>query len=998
MRTEGRPLNRRHNRSTALWLLVTLCGWVFPTRAAADFPYSLRVWQSPDGLPEDFAQSLSQTQDGYLWIGTSGGLVRFDGVRFTVFNHTGEPLFTDDSIYSLRATRDGSLWIGTEGGGLLRFHRGKFSSYGAREGLTNRFVRVLYEDRAGRLWVGTDKGLFRLAEGRLVRVDGRDGIPGINVHAICEDSRGRLLVGGWGLLVLDGERFAYYTSSESLADNSIRTLLQASDGALWIGTISGLRRLAQGLAGNPFHAQRLLSGVNVSVLMESRDRSVWVGTYGHGLFRYQGRHRSRLSAPAPLPHNNVLALFEDNEENVWIGTQGGLLRLSPSAATILTTRDGAPQSINTVYEDRGGELVVAALNGKLYRVHGEWLEPFPLPYSVANLRYRNAFRDSGGALWLGTDGQGVVRLSPAGVERYTMRQGLVNDFVRAFCEDDSGAVWIGTDGGLSRWAQGRIQNYDAASGLVYGSIRFLHLSRNGALWVGTDGGVSRWRAGRFEPDALLETLRGKKAWAVHEDAEGGLWIGTHGHGLFLLKRGTVARITTAQGLPSNKIHYIAEDRHSHLWMSTPSGVIAAARRELESLAHGEVRQIPMRVYGMSEGLGTTQMIGGVQPAGVMTARGELWLPATKGLVRIRPVIRTSVEPPPLRIEAAFADDRPVRVSDPLSLGPGEGKLEIHYTAIRLRSPERLRFRYWMEGFDHNWTEAGPRRVAYYTNMPPGTYRFRVAAYEINEPRSATEQVMQVQWRPHFYQTAWFLGLCCLTAAGMAGLLYWLHIRSLRQRFAAVLEERSRLAREMHDTLIQGCVGLSALLEAASHAHDVSPATSKELLERARQEARATVEEARLAVWNLRQAADARQDLGKALSQLARQVSIETGIPVQFETNGGTFAMEADCTRNVLLVVREALQNAARHAAPHRLRVWLGGTDKHIRIRVTDDGCGFDPAAVAAADGRRYGLLGMKERVRQLGGEIVVDSAPGRGTEVRIEVPVRNRPPRREPLG
>ncbi len=981
-----------------MWLLLVVSAWGCPGIAAADFPYSLRVWQSPDGLPEDFAQSLSQTQDGYLWIGTSGGLVRFDGVRFTVFRHSTEPLFTDDSIYALRAARDGSLWIGTEGGGLLRYLRGRFSSYGAAQGLTNRFVRVIYEDRRGQLWIGTDKGLFRLAEGRLVRVDGRDGIPGINVHAICEDARGRLLVGGWGLLVLEGDSFAYYTSSESLADNSIRTLLQASDGALWIGTISGLRRLPQGLAGNPFHARRLLSGVNVSVLMESRDRNVWVGTYGHGLFRYQGSHRSRLSAPAPLPHNNVLALFEDNEENVWIGTQGGLLRLSPSAATILTTRDGVPQSINAVYEDRGGERLVAALNGKLYRVNGEWLEPFPLPHSVANFRYRNAFRDSRGALWLGTDGQGAVRLSAAGVERYTMRQGLVNDFVRAFCEDHSGAVWIGTDGGLSRWAEGRMQNYDAASGLVYGSIRFLHVSRDGALWVGTDGGVSRLRSGRFEADGLLETLRGKKAWAMHEDAEGGLWIGTHGHGLFLLKRGAVARITTAQGLPSSKIHYIAEDRQGHLWMSTPGGVIAAARRQLESLARGEVRQIPMRVYGMSEGLGTTQMTGGVQPAGVMTAQGELWLPSTKGLVRVRPVIRTSAEPPPLRIEAVYADDRPAPVTDPLWLGPGEGKLEIHYTAIRLRSPERLRFRYWMEGFDHNWTEAGTRRVAYYTNLPPGDYRFRVAAYEINEPGSTTEQVIAVQWRPHFYQTAWFLGFCSLTAAGVAGLLYWLHIRSLRQRFAAVLEERGRLAREMHDTLIQGCVGLSALLEAASHAHDVSPATSKELLERARQEARLTVEEARLAVWNLRQAANAREDLGRALRQLARQVSLETGIPVQLEANGGGPQLDAERTRNLLLVVREALQNAARHAEPHTLRVWLGCAGRRIHIRVTDDGRGFDPEEVLAGDGRRYGLVGMKERVREMGGDIVVDSAPGRGTEVRIAVPVRSRARRREASG
>ncbi|MDW8355675.1 MAG: two-component regulator propeller domain-containing protein [Bryobacterales bacterium] len=955
-----------------------------------EFPYSRRVWQSADGLPEDFAQSLAQSRDGYLWVGTSGGLVRFDGARFTVFNGANTPAFADDSVYSLHAGRDGSLWIGTEGGGLLRYRGGKFVPYGAAEGLTNHFVRALFEDRTGRFWAGTDKGLFRLEGNKFVRVDGRDGIPSINVHAIGEDRQGRLLVGGWGLLVLERGKFTYYTSGESLADNSIRTLMEASDGSLWIGTISGLRRLSGGLRGNPFAARRVLSGVNVSVLMESRDGVVWVGTYGHGLFRFEGRRPRRLAAPSPLPHDNVLALFEDREQNVWVGTQGGLLRLSPSVATTLTTSDGVPQSINTVYGDRDGQMIVVALNGKVYRVTGQTLMPFRLPAGVAGLRYRNAFRDRSGALWLGTDGQGVVRISEGRAERYTMRQGLINDFVRAFCQDRGGDIWIGTDGGVSVWSEGRIRNFDMAGGLVYGSIRFLHMDRYGTMWVGTDGGLSRLREGKFETDAVLEVLRGRKTWAIHEDADGGFWIGTHGDGLFFVRGRNHAQVTDRDGLPSNKIHYLAEDRDGHLWISTPAGVVCASRRQLELLAGGKVRQIPWRVYGISEGLGTNQMLGGVQPAGALTASGELWLPATKGLVRIRPGLSGPSEPPPVQIETALADDRPAPVNGRLVFGPGDGKLEIHYTAIRLRSPERLRFKYWMEGFDHNWTDAGTRRVAYYTNMPPGTYRFHVAAYEISEPHRASERAIEVHWRPHFYQTAWFLGFCGLMAAGLGGLLYWVHIRNLRQRFQAVLEERSRLAREMHDTLIQGCVGLSALLEAASHAHDVSPAASKELLERARQEARSTVEEARLAVWNLRHTTETQETLSAAVARLARQVSIETGIPVDFQSDGRPPQMAPEATRNLLLVVREALQNAVRHAAPQQLGVWLRCEPKRVYIRIRDDGCGFEPGAALSRDGQQYGLVGMRERVGEMGGRLTVESAPGQGTEVRLEVPLRRR--------
>src|SRR5215813_2737734 len=344
--------------------------------------YSRRVWRSVDGLPEDFAQSLAQTQDGYLWIGTSGGLARFDGVSFVVFNRENTPALLDDSVYSLLVTKDGTLWAGTEGGGLIRYKDGRFRAFGHAEGLTNGFVRVIYEDRNGRLWVGTDAGLFRMQNESLIRVDGSDGAPRISAHAICEDRAGRLLVGGRGLLILRGMEATYYTSNESLADNSIRTIRQTADGALWIGTISGLRRLDHGVDGDPFMTPKILSGANISVLLESHRGELWIGAYGQGLMRFQSGRIIRFSAPSSLPHNNVLALFEDGEDDVWVGTQGGMLRLSPSAASTITTADGAPQSINTIYPDPRGALFVTALNGKLFEVSHETLQPAALPPSL----------------------------------------------------------------------------------------------------------------------------------------------------------------------------------------------------------------------------------------------------------------------------------------------------------------------------------------------------------------------------------------------------------------------------------------------------------------------------------------------------------------------------------------------------------------------------------------------------------------------------------------
>ena len=940
------------------------------TSSFAEPRYSRRVWRAPDGLPEDYAQALAQTPDGYLWIGTSGGLVRFDGSSFTVFSPANTPALHDDSVYSLLVSHDGVLWAGTEGGGLVRYAAGKLRAYGTQEGLANGFVRAIFEDRSHRLWVGTDHGLFRLDGDRLTRVHE------ISVHSICEDRRGRLLVAGGGLLVLDGGQPEYYRSKETPADNAIRAIHEDASGAVWIGTISGLRRLANGIAGDPFLTPRIVSGVNTDVLLETRDRQMWVGTYGHGLMRWDGTGFQHFTAPSALPHNNLLALFQDTEGNIWVGTQGGLLRMSPSAASTVTTGDREPQSINTIYQDPRGEIYVTTLNGSLVRVSGDALVPVPLPSAFAGMPIRNVYRDRSGVLWMGTDGQGAIR----GTTRLTMRDGMVNEFVRAFCEDRDGAIWIGTDGGLSRYRDGVFRNFNTQDGLAYGSIRALLVDRAGDLWVATDGGLSRFHAGAFVADPLLDQLRGQKVWALYEDAEGGMWAGTHGGGLILLKRGAVRRYTSAQGLPFDKIYFLAEDANGRLWMSGPGGVASIARRDLET----RTGQLPLRLYSTSEGLNTDQMNGGVQPAGAITNTGELWFPSTNGAVRIDPNAPDLASAPPVRIEQVLIGraSRPV-AEGRVEVAPGEGNLEIHYTAIRLRSPEHTRFKYRMENFDPEWIDAGQRRVAYYTALPPGSYRFHVVAYEVNDPARASEQVIGVDWRPRFYQTAWFLALCAAAAVTAALGAWQLHVRNLRQRFEAVLDERNRLAREMHDTLIQGCVGVSTLLEAASGAREVSPTIATELLERARDEVRNTVDEARLAVWNLRQ--EKADHLAEAVADLARQTSLESGIPVALETSGEPIALGGEAARSLLLVIREAVLNALRHGGPSRVGIRLAFTGGGVEVEVKDDGCGFESALVAAAAGHHYGLIGMRERVEKLGGRFEVGSGAGKGTIVRVKV-------------
>jgi signal transduction histidine kinase/ligand-binding sensor domain-containing protein len=949
--------------------------------------YSRRVWQTSEGLPEDYVKAFAQTPDGYLWIGTSGGLVRFDSVRFVVFHSGNEPAFQDDGIYTLRVARDGTLWAGTEGGGLVRYRAGAFRSFGTKDGLANLFVRAIFEDRRGRLWVGTDGGLFRMDGESLVRFDGRDGVPVLHVATIAEDRAGRLLAGGGGLLVVDGATAVHYASSETLADNNIRTIREAADGALWIGTISGLRRIPGGLRGSPFAVPRLLDRTNVSYLWAGRGGGMWVGTYGEGLMRFDAQGIVRFSAPATLPHDNVLAILEDADENVWIGTQGGMMRLRLGAARTLTTRDGAPLSINTIYEDPPGRLLIVALNGRLLQVADGVLVPVDLPPDVARLRIRNVFRDSANRLWIGTDGEGIARIDGRTVVRLTMKDGLVNDFVRAFCEDRDGRIWIGTDGGLGYWQNGTFPRFPTGSGLVYHSIRALRLDRAGALWVATERGVSRIGLPGLVVDRQLDLLQGHKVWALHEDADGGMWMATQGAGLFLLKDGRLSRFTTGDGLPSDKIHFIGEDRQATLWLTGPSGVVAVSRRDLEGSGNDRRRPVSLRVYGTIDGLSTTQMTGGVQSPGAITMSGEVWVASSRGAVRIVPEPPAARRPAPVIVEQVTADDRAMPVAAAITVPPGDGKLEIAYTSVRLGAPESIRFRYWMEGSDREWTYAGQRRAAYYTNLAPARYRFHVAAYELGAPQTMTETVLDIHLQPHFHQTGAFLVLCCamLVAAGWGA--YQLHLRSIRREFAAVLDERNRVAREMHDTLIQGSIGVSTLLEAASNAQATSPALSASLLERARLEIRNAVEEARQAVWNLRRGTSPRDPLIPAVSQLAHRIGLDAGIEIRVRTDGRPTPLSEAAEHGVVMSIREALQNAIRHGAARNLSVHLQFADGDLRVDIVDDGRGFILSQERAEADHHYGLVGMRERIERLGGDFHLTSAPGQGTQIRLRVPI-----------
>lgn len=947
--------------------------------------YTRRVWQTQDGLPENMSQSFAQTPDGYLWIGTSGGLVRFDGVRFVTFDRGNTPQMTENSIFCLTTSRDGTLWAGMEGGGLLRYRGGAFRQYSDADGLTNGFVRAIYEDREDTLWVGTDDGLFRLSGERFTRTDGNGNIPALAVHDIREDQMGHLWVGGSRLLMIRGSDCKEFVLEGYPSATRVKSILETSDGTIWVGTVSGLQHLHGPVERGQFEKVPEISST-VRALHEDRGGTLWIGSIGSGLVRFHDGSFSRIVTPDNLPGGTVLAIFEDNEQNIWVGMQTGLLRLSRAAMSTFPLPEAPNADFGTVYSDRDGSLWVASTH--LFRINAKRTDSEMIPSPEPGIRVRNVLRDRSGALWIGTDGHGAFRMKGSEKDHYTTHNGLTNDFIRAFLESRDGSIWIATDEGINRWRDGALTNYRMTDGLCYFSLRALLEDRKGGIWIGTDRGVSHWVDGGFVQDAIVKRLAEEKVWAIHEDSEGGLWFGTRGGGLFRWRDGALTSYGSEQGLASNSIYHILEDSHGVFWMSGPKGISSVLRRDLDKIAKQPDARPAVTLYGLSDGIEATQMHGGTQPAGVLTSSGELWFPSNRGPVRVLPGLAHPGDLPHVVIEEVLVDGREMPVSGLLVVPPGEGRLQIAYSAIRLRSQERIRFRYMLEGFDREWVEAMNRRVAYYTNLPAREYRFRVQAFEMSMPENVAEASLGFYWRAHIYRTGWFLAACALLLIGAIFLVYRIRLRQVHARFEAVLEERNRIAREMHDTVIQGCASASALLEAVVSIEQDSNGPRKDLLDSARTQIRATVDEARQAVWNLRQKESASPEITQLLGSMAQQVSHVSRVPVRFETSGKTLPLDRTVEYVVLMVAREAVSNAVHHAHPEEVRINVSFDKNKMHLQVIDNGRGFVLEEALTSPSSHFGLIGMRERIEHLGGRFKIESAPGRGTRLFVDVPVR----------
>jgi len=783
--TSGKLAQRIAVLATALLLLSPVVyARLDPAKTISQYGHD--VWQTESGLPQNSVLAIAQTGDGYLWFGTEEGLVRFDGVRFTVFDKRNTPSLRSNTISVLLEDRSGSLWIGTNGGGLTHLKNGRFTTLTTQDGLAGNVILSLHEDREGNLWVGTDGGgLNRFRDGKFATYTVKNGLADNAIFSICEDRDGSLWFGTHaGLSHLKEGRFTTFATRDGLPDLYVRAVYSDHEGNLWIGTNGGglSERFKDGRLVT-YTVKDGLSSNSVWCMHEDREGSLWIGAGDGGLDRYQNGSFIAYTTKQGLSSNEVWSIYEDREGSLWIGTMGGgLNRLRDGAFTTYTSQEGLSNEIVLpVFEDREGNLWAGTVGG-INRIRDGRIISYTAKDGLSNDFVFSICQDLEGNLWVGTR-HGLNQFAGGKFKVYTAKNGLPNDVVMSSYVDRQGALWFGTRGGLTELKGGKFITYTTRDGLSSNNVLAIAQDHAGDHWIGTiGGGLNRLSGGRFTTFSTKNGLSNDVVWSLHADDDGSLWIGTNGGGLNRLKNGKFTTYTTQNGLFDDVVFQILDDGLGNLWMSSNKGIFRVSRRQLDAFAQGSARSISSVAYGTSDGMKSRECNGGFQPAGWKTRDGRLWFPTVKGLTVIDPrSLKVDVLPPPVVVEQLIADKHSFEPTTAARIPPGDGKLEFQYTALTFLSPEKIRFKYILEGFDKDWTEAGSRRAAYYTNVPPGTYRFRVVASNRDGAWNGTGASFEFSLEPHFHQTLWFRFLCGLLVVTSGLGAHRLRVRHLNAR-------------------------------------------------------------------------------------------------------------------------------------------------------------------------------------------------------------------------
>jgi len=958
----------------AFWLLL-LSTTPVPANGTR-LPVQLVVdeWLVKDGLPPGGIRAIVQTPDGYLWLASSGGLVRFDGVRFSPSQELQKALGREMVVASaLLLTRDGALWVAGNGF-LARLQDGQCSVFKGEI-----VISCLEESADGSIWVGLNwAGLRRFEDGRFIDYPSVTG----HIRTIHEDRQGNVWLGGiWdGLYRLDSKGLAGYTARDGLLDPHINALWEDRTGNLWVATRRGLNRFRDGKfvpVGIP--------GA-VTSLWEDRKGVLWVGRAPGSVSRVAG---GKIE-PVPeieLLDNDINCLYEDREGSIWVGTSDGLSRLRNSKFRLYTTREGlAHNKAAGIIEGDDGTIWVFSDGGGLSAIKDGKIRVFTTRDGLASSFGGSLFQSRDGSVWAGT-ANGLSRIRNGRITSFSTGL-LAHRYVSAIYEDQEGLVIAIAALGLFRFEEGKLRPYLAdqigESPFIYQAYQ----ARNGSIWLASGAGLITIKNDQAifltHEDGLLDN----NVQSIGEDLEGNLWLASAKAGVACLKDGLVWTLSMKEGLYDDRVTRILPDHHGNLWMACPRGVFRVTKRQIDDYLGGRAGKVDSIAYGAADGMKSSECSYGAQTPGCRTRDGLLWFPTTRGVVAVDPAeVNFNFLPPPVAIEQLIVDDVALPPTENLELPPGRRRIAFHFTGLSLLVPEKVQFRYRLEGFDQGWLSAGDRRAAYYTNVPPGRYRFLVTASNNDGVWNQTGASFSLRLKPYFYQTPYFVGIVLAVLALGAGGVYRLRMFELKKRYLAVLEERNRIARDMHDTFAQNLGGVALQLDSIKMQFTDIPPLLLQKLDQTSQMIRYSLAEAYRAVRDLRARILETRELAEALPEIAEQTTAGSGVVLDIQLKGTARRLPSIAEDNLLRIFQEMMANAVKHARARKISVELAFDTTSLTLRVADDGCGFDAEKAFSLGEGHYGLLGMQERVERLGGRMSLKSQPGEGTEILVQVPM-----------
>ena len=939
--------------------------------------YERQAWAMENGLPQNTVQALAQTKDGFLWLGTEAGLVRFDGVEFQTYDRNSVPALPGSDIRRLLVARDGALWIGT-GAGLARWKDGASRTFTTQDGLPDNGIRTIEETQDGNLLVWTEQGSARMSGDRFVPVMNVGTSPRAALTSPGENS---------GAIVFEAQM---PNGVQVTADRSALKIMQGKKPA-GISTL-----LAVG---------KELPGSRIQAVFADRENALWIGTNA-GLVRWVNGKVDRFPVTDPLATASILTLMEDREGNLWVGTEtGGLDILRDQRFHTLDTREGlSSDRITTVVEDSSGTLWAGTREDGLNALRREesddgWrvARSLTVKDGLASNVILSLAAAPNGDLWVGTP-DGLSRIRGTTVDTFTSADGLPDDFVRSLLIDPDGSLWIGTRRGLTHWATGKIgsgsvggmKTYTTENGLGSDLVGAMARDTRGDLWVATLAGLSRLHGEAIANFTTANGLSSNVVTALLPRADGTLLIGTQEHGWDAWD-GNRFSAATQNGLEQTTIHAILDDGSGHLWFATGNGIARCDCNEMGGTGAAGSCSHWME-FGAADGLHSRETATNSHPSAWRSRDGQLWFATPRGLVEVDPAhFPVNTIPPPVVLERLEVDDVPQPLHGAgswLKVSAGRVHFEFDYAGLSFVAPQKVRYRYMLEGFDHAWTDAGTRRAAYYTNIPPGKYTFRVQAANNDGIWNTTGAAFSFELRPHFYQTLWFYALLLVALGGAILLVLKRRLYVAEREFKAVLGERSRIAREIHDTLAQGYVGVSVQLEvlaAMLRQHKMEDAGKQ--LDQTRDYVRHGLADARQSIWALRTQDASETTLPVRLRRMAEAAGSER-LTTRFSLFGAYRPLPAETESELTRVAQEAILNVKKHADASQLWVQLEYGPEMVTLEVRDDGRGGALDYATGSSVGHFGLTGMRERAASIGGTLEVSSARGEGTTIRLSVPAR----------